>query len=211
MVFSLKYSDSLSRCGSKTPIDICTIMARLLSFGGDSLRATVRELKRRGWKSEAAFASCLGLTGDPYTTLFALESLCESKITEIVEKRFRRNETHFIARGHRRGAMTKISIMYPNREGSRFDMNYYLHTHMPMSIERLSSAKGFRGVSVERGVSGTVPDSAPAYVADVSLSFRLRRGLPGSIHSSRCCTSGDMPNYTDVEPTIQVNEVAISR
>jgi Domain of unknown function (DUF4269) len=67
-----------------------TIMARLLSFGGDSLREAVRELKRRGVKSEAAFASCLGLGGDPYLALFALESLCDSEIAEMVAKRFQR-------------------------------------------------------------------------------------------------------------------------
>lgn len=30
--------------------------------------------------------------------------------------------------------MIKISILYPNRKGNRFDMNYYLNIHMPMSI-----------------------------------------------------------------------------
>ena len=67
-----------------------TIMARLLSFGGDSLREAVRELKRRGVKSEAAFASCLGLVGDPYTALLALESLCDSTVDEMIKKRFQR-------------------------------------------------------------------------------------------------------------------------
>src|SRR5215468_200632 len=66
------------------------IMARLLSFGGDNLREAVRELKRRGMKSEAAFASCLGLVGDPYTALLALEFLCDSKIDEMIKKRFQR-------------------------------------------------------------------------------------------------------------------------
>ncbi len=36
--------------------------------------------------------------------------------------------------------MIKISILYPNKKGSRFDMDYYLNTHMPMSIGRLSEA-----------------------------------------------------------------------
>ena len=66
-----------------------TIMARLLSCGGDNLREAVRELKRGGMKSEAAFASCLGLVGDPYTALLALESLCDSKIAELVRERLR--------------------------------------------------------------------------------------------------------------------------
>jgi hypothetical protein len=31
--------------------------------------------------------------------------------------------------------MIKISIFYPNTPGARFDMDYYLHTHMPMSSQ----------------------------------------------------------------------------
>ncbi len=67
-----------------------TIMARLLSFGGDRLREAVRALKRRGVKSEAAFASCLGLVGDPYAALFDLESLSDSRIAELVRESLRR-------------------------------------------------------------------------------------------------------------------------
>ena len=48
--------------------------------------------------------------------------------------------------------MTKISIMYPNRPSARFDMHYYVETHMPMSIKLLSSHGGFGGVSVEKGI-----------------------------------------------------------
>jgi uncharacterized protein (TIGR02118 family) len=107
--------------------------------------------------------------------------------------------------------MTKISILYPNRSGSRFDMTYYLHTHMPMSIERLSSAKGFRGVSVERGVSGPVPGSAPAYIAMCHFLFDSAEDFLAAFMPHAAVLQGDMPNYTDVEPTIQMNEVAISR
>src|SRR4051812_29187723 len=61
--------------------------------------------------------------------------------------------------------MVKISMLYANTPDARFDMDYYLHTHMPMSIERLSAAPGFRGVSVERGVGGGAPDAPPPFVA----------------------------------------------
>ncbi len=47
--------------------------------------------------------------------------------------------------------MIKISILYPNTSGSRFDMVYYVEKHMPMSIRLLSAHPGFKGVSVEKG------------------------------------------------------------
>ena len=39
--------------------------------------------------------------------------------------------------------MVMISIMYPNRDCSTFDLEVYINTHMPMSIERLSTHPGF--------------------------------------------------------------------
>jgi hypothetical protein len=46
--------------------------------------------------------------------------------------------------------MTKIRILYPNTQGSRFNMRYYFDKHMPVSIQLLSAHSGFKGVSVER-------------------------------------------------------------
>ena len=53
--------------------------------------------------------------------------------------------------------MVKISILYPDQDGARFDFAYYTQEHMPRSIELLSTHSGYRGVSVERGVSGAEP------------------------------------------------------
>jgi hypothetical protein len=42
---------------------------------------------------------------------------------------------------------------------------------MPVSIEKLSASKGYRGVSVERGVSGGAPGAKPAYIAMCHYHF----------------------------------------
>lgn len=46
---------------------------RLLQQGGDELKRKVMELKMLGIKTEPAFALILGLAGDPYEALLALE------------------------------------------------------------------------------------------------------------------------------------------
>lgn len=105
--------------------------------------------------------------------------------------------------------MVKISILYPDK--GRFDMDYYLNTHMPRSIALLSAAKGYRGVSVERGAGGATRGSPPAFVAMCHYAFdSLEDFMAGFLpHAEEL--QGDMPNYTDIEPIIQFNEVAISR
>jgi uncharacterized protein (TIGR02118 family) len=59
--------------------------------------------------------------------------------------------------------MVKVSVLYPNREGTKFDMAYYLNRHIPMVEQLLGSA--LKGVSVEQGVSGEEPGSPAPYIA----------------------------------------------
>lgn len=107
--------------------------------------------------------------------------------------------------------MTKISILYPNNKGARFDLSYYIDIHMPMSIELLSAHPGFRSVSVEHGLGGGIPGTDAAYVAMCHYQFDSIENFMAAFTPHAAALQGDMPNYTDIEPVIQVNEVLISR
>ena len=107
--------------------------------------------------------------------------------------------------------MIKISILYPNNKGSRFDLRYYIDVHMPMSIELLSTHSGFKGVSVEHGLGGEIPGTDAAYVAMCHFLFNSLEDFMAAFIPNAAVLQGDMPNYTDVKPVIQVNEVLISR
>jgi uncharacterized protein (TIGR02118 family) len=105
--------------------------------------------------------------------------------------------------------MIKISILYPNT--GKFDMDYYLNKHMLRSIELLSKGKGYRGVSVERGLGGASPGSAPAYVAMCHYLFDTAEDFMAAFLPYAAELQGDMPNYTNIATIIQISEVAISR
>ena len=105
--------------------------------------------------------------------------------------------------------MNRISILYPSN--GRFDFAYYIETHMPMAIELLSAHPGFKGVSVERGLAGAVPSSEPAYIAMCHFLFESVEDFMAAFIPNAAVLQGDIPNYTDVKPVIQVSEVLISR
>ncbi|MDO9053072.1 MAG: EthD family reductase [Gallionella sp.] len=107
--------------------------------------------------------------------------------------------------------MIKISILYPNNNGARFDLRYYIDKHMPMSIELLGAHAGFRGVSVEHGLGGGIPGAEAAYVAMCHYQFDSVENFMAAFMPHAAVLQGDMPNYTDIEPVIQVNEVLISK
>jgi len=106
--------------------------------------------------------------------------------------------------------MIKISILYPSNPSARFDMGYYIDTHMPLSIGFLSVHPGFKGVSVERGLGGAVPGTDAAYTAMCHFLFNSAEDFMAAFMPHAEVLQGDMPNYTDIEPVIQISEVLIS-
>jgi len=107
--------------------------------------------------------------------------------------------------------MVKVSILYPNNNGSRFDVSYYLETHIPMAMKLLSAHPGFKGVSVERGIGGVVPGSELVYVAMCHIHFSSAEDILDAFTSHAEVLQGDLPNYTDIEPIFQLSEVLIPR
>lgn len=105
--------------------------------------------------------------------------------------------------------MIKISILYPNKQGGRFDLRYYVEEHMPMSIERLSTHPGYRGVCVEQGVGGGLPGTDAAFIAMCSFMFDTIESFMAAFMPHAELLQGDMQNYTDIEPLIQFNQVLI--
>lgn len=103
-----------------------------------------------------------------------------------------------------------ISSIYPNRQGARFDFDYYLNAHMPLSIGLLSNAKGFRGVSVERGVEVVQPPITSSYVAMCHYYFDTLEDFMAAFMPHAEKLQSDIVNYTDITPIIQINEVAHS-
>ena len=105
--------------------------------------------------------------------------------------------------------MFNISIGYPKKQGGEFDFDYYLNKHMPRSIELLSRAKGFKGVSVERGIS--IPKIESSYMAMCHFYFETWEDFLAAFAPHQEELQGDIANYTNIEPVIQINKVEITR
>ena len=105
--------------------------------------------------------------------------------------------------------MVKISILYPNSPGARFDFDYYIKRHMPRAIEVLSAHSGFRAVSVERGVGGTELGSPPAYIAACIFTFDTADSFLAAFMPNAVELQTDIPNYTDTVPQIEFSEILI--
>lgn len=106
--------------------------------------------------------------------------------------------------------MIKVSILYPNSPSARFDMPYYRDKHMPLAIGLLSAHSGFKGVSVERGLGGAIVGSDATYLVMCHFLFDSVEDFMAAFLPHAAVLQGDIPNYTDIEPVIQISEVLLS-
>ena len=101
--------------------------------------------------------------------------------------------------------MFKVSVMYPNQEGKKFDHDYYCATHITMA-ERLMGPFGLVRTAVEKGIPG--PDGTPSpYVCIGHLYFDSADGYKRSIEAHGDELRADFPNYTEVQPVRQMGEM----
>ena len=101
--------------------------------------------------------------------------------------------------------MIKVSVLYPYKEGVAFNMDYYLNRHMPMVRDTLGAA--CKGVGVEQGLSGPAPGSHPAFVAMGHLLLDSVEAFQTEFARHGAKFLADIPNYTTIEPVIQISEV----
>ena len=59
--------------------------------------------------------------------------------------------------------MVQLSILYPKKENAKFDWDYYLNVHMPLSIKLHGGA--LKGVTIAKGLDAG------------------KEGAPGLLHS----------------------------
>jgi len=101
--------------------------------------------------------------------------------------------------------MTKVTVLYPNEENKNFDMDYYCNTHLPMVNKLLGDT--LKGASVEKGLGGAAPGSAAPYAGIGNMYFDSVEDFGKAFGPNAEKIMGDLPNFTDIEPIIQVSEV----
>lgn len=105
--------------------------------------------------------------------------------------------------------MIKVTILYPKTEGGRFDLDYYLGTHMPLSISLLGPS--MHSITVERVLSPGAPWPDAGFHAIASFVCDSRAAYEAAFFPHMERLQADMPNYTDIPAVIQVSEIALQQ
>lgn len=105
--------------------------------------------------------------------------------------------------------MIKVSVMYPNTPGARFNHDYYRDRHMPLVKARMGSH--CRYYTVDKGVSGAEPGTPAAYVAMCHIFCDSPAAFQAGFGPHAKEILADIPRYTDLSPVIQMSEVVVER
>jgi uncharacterized protein (TIGR02118 family) len=103
--------------------------------------------------------------------------------------------------------MIKVSVMYPNTPGARFDHAYYRDKHMPMLAARMGEA--CKQYTVEKGLSGGAPGAPAPYVAMCHIFADSVEAFQAAFGPHAKDIMKDVPNYTDLHPVMQISEVVV--
>jgi len=100
--------------------------------------------------------------------------------------------------------MIKVTFLYPNTPGSRFDLDYYLTQHLELS--RAVFGNVLRGLEIDRGTSGIEPSSPSPYHAVAHMKFDSAQDFYGALMPRMEELRADAAKYFDGDAIIQLSE-----
>lgn len=105
--------------------------------------------------------------------------------------------------------MIKVSVMYPNKPGARFDHDYYRDRHMPLVKARMGDKCKY--YTVDKGLAGDAPGKPPTYIAMCHIFSDSVEAFQEGFGPHASEILADIANYTDLAPVLQISEVVVGR
>ena len=105
--------------------------------------------------------------------------------------------------------MIKVSVMYPNTPGARFDHEYYKDKHLPLLKARMGDA--CKSYTIDKGLGGRAPGAPATYVGMCHIFVDSIEAFQAGMGKHGKEILGDIPNYTDLAPVIQISEVVVGQ
>ena len=103
--------------------------------------------------------------------------------------------------------MIKVSVMYSSKPGVRFDHDYYRTKHLPLIKSRMGAALKY--YTIDKGLADRDGRPPGAYVAMCHLLCDSVAEYKSSFGPHAQEIDGDIRNFTDVTPIVQISEVVV--
>ncbi|HEY4328074.1 MAG TPA: EthD family reductase [Mucilaginibacter sp.] len=101
--------------------------------------------------------------------------------------------------------MIKVTILYPSGGGKKFDMDYYSTKHIPMVKGLFADA--LKLTQIDKGIAGGAAGAPAPFVVICCFYFDNVSAFQNAMAVNGTKIRTDIPNYTDIQPVIQISEV----
>ncbi|HEY4962400.1 MAG TPA: EthD family reductase [Candidatus Limnocylindrales bacterium] len=97
--------------------------------------------------------------------------------------------------------MHSLTVLYPNKEGAKFDFEYYVDKHIPF-------ANGLLGheFKVTKGIA-SAQGGPPAFLCTARMEIGTTEEFLPVLIQHVAALQNDIPNYTNIVPVIQFEEL----
>lgn len=96
-----------------------------------------------------------------------------------------------------------LQVIYPIREGTEFDFDYYLNDHMRIVGENMGAH--IESTLVTKGLAGG-PDTPPGIYALATIVFADQAAMDAAMGKSAPVLA-DIANFTNTQPQMLIGEV----
>ena len=100
--------------------------------------------------------------------------------------------------------MQRVTVLYPNREGATFNFDYYTAKHVPWVSELVG-----KSIEVRRGISSASGSPAP-FVCIATILVDTIEEFQAVFAQHGAEILADIPNYSNIEPFVQFDEILIA-
>ena len=98
--------------------------------------------------------------------------------------------------------------MYPNTPGAHFNHEYYRDKHMPL-VKKARLGDACKYYTVDKGLAGGTSGAPATYVGMCHIFCESIEAFQAGFGPHAQGIMGDIPNYTDQTPVIQISEVVV--
>lgn len=95
-----------------------------------------------------------------------------------------------------------LQVIYPNADGTNFDYDYYMSTHMGIVGDCIG--EHIQSTLVTKGIAGG-PDTPPGYHAIASIVFADSAALDAAMGKLGPALE-DIPNFTNASPQVLIGD-----
>ena len=97
--------------------------------------------------------------------------------------------------------MQRVTVLYPNKDGAKFNFDYYTRKHVPLVAGLVG-----KSIEVRKGLSSVSGAPAPfVCVATINVNTIDEFQTVFAKHGAEILA--DIPNYTNIEPFVQFDEI----